>query len=463
MSEIQLDDSQVQACELCLDLTKRIVGVTGPAGSGKTTILKRVYTQTAAAGYQTALVAPTGKAAKRIKEATGIDAMTIHRLLEYPRPGEIDEKTGKALDSTFPKRNRQNPLDHYVVYVDEAAMASHELYRGIIDALPRGGCIRMFGDVNQLKPIEKTTAMKKQATPFEKVLKEQPSVRLSTIHRQAEDSAVLSAANRLVKGVMPPHRSEDLMFQILVTDRPVDKLLKYCEVAAQNDVHFHHIEHQIITPSNKSWIGTVKLNAVLQSHFHPYALEEGIKLPRHKWVKDQKVYVAEGEKVVWTNNVYDMRSVPERFLDAEMRQYVPPPESCTIFNGETGLVESIVHEEYDQVLENGQEMQMPVGSIILNLGDRKVYVPSQVLHENKRGDLVTFDPRVDIDHAYALTTHKCQGSEFESVVYVLNKSVSGTITRRNFYTAVTRARTRAAVITDTPTLQLAVNRLDTNW
>ena len=173
---MEYDVEQIEAINLCCDLTKRIVAVTGEAGTGKTTIIKAVYSklinyidthrrefkrdyiedrdkyQFNAEEY-IVLVAPTGKAAKRIFEATGIPAMTIHRLLEYPTPGEIDENTGKALVASSPKRDKFNPIKQKIVLCDEYAMVSYELHRNLIDALPSGGCVRMFGDCNQLEPI----------------------------------------------------------------------------------------------------------------------------------------------------------------------------------------------------------------------------------------------------------------------------------------------------------------------
>src|SRR5690606_29136416 len=124
----------------CIDMSQgnRIVPVTGVAGTGKTTIIRIVYNELREAGYSVVLCAPTGKAAKRIYEATGIPALTIHRLLEYPHPGERDEKTGKALATTDPKRNRGNPLPHDIVIADEYAMVNLEVHSNLVHALKSG-------------------------------------------------------------------------------------------------------------------------------------------------------------------------------------------------------------------------------------------------------------------------------------------------------------------------------------
>ena len=162
----KFDKTQAEAIGACCDISRRIVPVTGAAGTGKTTILQNVYKTLKARGHQVVLCAPTGKAAKRIQEATGIRARTIHRLLEYPHPGERDEKTGKTLISTDPKRDRQNPIDFDVVLVDEYAMVSVEVHRNLIDALPHGGIIRMFGDANQLQPIESSKRLQAEPSSF---------------------------------------------------------------------------------------------------------------------------------------------------------------------------------------------------------------------------------------------------------------------------------------------------------
>lgn len=167
---MEYSEKQLEAIDLCLNREKRIVAITGPAGSGKTTIIKDVYKRLTDEGITVALAAPTGKAAKRIKEATGIPAVTIHKLLEYSRPGERDEKTGKPLTDTAPKRDHTFPLVERVILVDEYTMVNHELNRNIIDALGRGAVLRCFGDIHQLPPIEAHKLTGVDSSPFEEHL-----------------------------------------------------------------------------------------------------------------------------------------------------------------------------------------------------------------------------------------------------------------------------------------------------
>jgi exodeoxyribonuclease V alpha subunit len=224
--ELILDDTQWQAIHACCNLTNRIVPITGAAGTGKTTILKHVYRELLKQGKDVILVAPTGKAAKRITEATGIPASTIHRALEYPYPGEIDQKTGKALVTTDPQRDRRNPLDAEVVLADEYAMVNYEVNRNLLDALPRGGVIRMFGDANQLQPIELNKKLQAQPSSFLTMLGKFNGIRLNTIHRQAGDSSIISNGQRIIKGQVPL-RKED--FVLKFSDTPVETVLDFIQ------------------------------------------------------------------------------------------------------------------------------------------------------------------------------------------------------------------------------------------
>ena len=193
--EIVLHPKQEEAVQACCDLTKRIVAVTGAAGTGKTTTLKKVYAALVEAGYRVALCSPTGKAAKRIFELTGIPALTIHRLLEFSHPGDPDPKTGQPIGVSEPRRTKFNPVEYDVVIGDEYAMVPDELHRALVDALPAGGCLRMFGDENQLAPVEEDKSMAGKPSNFQRVLNDTSgafaAVRLEQVYRQGADSGIL--------------------------------------------------------------------------------------------------------------------------------------------------------------------------------------------------------------------------------------------------------------------------------
>jgi exodeoxyribonuclease V alpha subunit len=408
-----LDPEQLKAVAACCDISNRVVAVTGSAGTGKTTILQNVYQELRAQNISVVLCAPTGKAAKRITEATGIPAQTIHRLLEYPHPGERDPKTGKTLRTTDPKRDRNSPLDYKVVLCDEYAMVNVEVHRNLFDALPTGGAIRMFGDANQLQPIETNKALARDDSSFIKMLGKFDGIRLETIHRQAGDSNIITNGARIINGGMPV-RSDD--FTLKITEQPVQVILDYVTDSLDTGHDFGSITSQIISPTKVGWVGSEALNSSIQQMLQP--VDKYFRtIDRHKWSKvyEQRIYV--GDKVIFTVNNYGLE----------------------IFNGETGLV--------CELNDNG--------SIMVDFGDRIAEVPVAQDVEGRRGT-ITINPQMDLDLAYVITTHKAQGSEYDRVCYIMNRSRSYLLNRKNFYTAISRARKHVHIITDSKSLELSL-------
>lgn len=443
--EFTPSEEQAKAIDLCLDRSKRIVAITGPAGSGKTTIIRKIGEAFDAQGISYALAAPTGKAAKRIKEATGIHAVTIHKLLEYSRPGDRDEKTGKPLTDSAPKRDHQNPLAQRVIIVDEYTMVNHEINRNLIDAMGKGAVLRVFGDINQLPPIESHDLKNVDNSPFEDHLARKDVVTLDKVFRQGEDSGILAAANRIRKGIMPI-RSAD--FVLKFTDEPVKIVEQYAREMLADGVSFGDIRNQFLTPTRVRWIGTYELNLVLRNVFNPTPKDEMI-LPRHKWEEKNVVTVGIGDKVVCNTNTYDMRDYHTRFTqwedngDPVMQSFIPTPENKTMLNGETGLV-------IDVHMDGGME---------IDFGDRVVEVPgSYEEYWAQKGIIIENVPSKNIELAYALTTHKAQGSEYDHIAYVMNNSIYYMLTRENLYTAVTRAKKGVTLITDQRALQTALKK-----
>lgn len=439
---MNLDSLQLEAVNLCLDFSKRIVAVTGAAGTGKTTIIKEVVKRIKDKGMTYAVCAPTGKAARRISQVTGEEAITIHRLLEYPRPGERDPETGKALAPGEPKRGHDNPLLQQVVIADEYMMVSHELDRNLIDALNRGARLLVFGDVYQLPPIDDGKVTTETQAPFEKHI-DRASIKLEHVYRQGEGSGILQNANRIRKGSVPS-KSED--FQISFQSNPVNALKTYVVTAKEGGVDFGSLEHQIIVPARKTWIGTNALNPVLRRVLNPDA-EFELELPRNTWDKEHRVTISVGDKVVCTENSYDMRDYSSRYSAFNDKgepiesSYIPCPPTFMMLNGETGIVTTINDD----------------GSFEIDFSDRVVTVPVSYMEYNwSRNDVYDLDPRKRIDLAYALTTHKCQGSEYKRVIYVMNKSCGWMLGRRNFYTGVTRAREHVLVVTDPISISKAI-------
>jgi len=411
--ELNLDNEQRQAIEVCCDLDRRVVPVTGPAGSGKTTILQHVFRTLYKHGSQVVLCAPTGKAAKRIKEATGIDACTIHRLLEYPHPGEVDQNTGKTLISTDPKRDRINPILPKVVLADEYNMLSVEVHRNLLDALPHGGVIRMFGDADQLQPIETNKRLQAEPSSFLKMLDKFDGIRLKTIHRQAEGSNIIANGRRIISGQMPL-RKED--FELKITDEPVQAVLDFIQDNLTEDIDYGTIYNQIISPTKVGWVGTEALNAAIQQLLQPMT-KPYIEIARHKWskIEEQRIYI--GDKVIYTVNNYPLE----------------------VFNGETGLVTKFLDD----------------GGIEVDFGDKSIIIPVSLEMEGRHGTYYT-NPQKDLDLAYVITTHKAQGSEYNKVCYVMNRSRSFLLNRKNLYTGITRAKEKVTIITDAKSINLSL-------
>lgn len=404
---MELDKEQLEAVNLGVNITKRYVAVSGEAGTGKTSIIKMIYEKLNDQGIRVVAAAPTGKAARRIKQATGIDALTFHMLLKYPQPGELDERTGKPFAPGHPKHDRQFPLAFDVVLGDEYAMVPDELHRNLLAALPAGGSIRVFGDMNQLRPIEENKALSAAPSHFERAFIEKriPTVVLKTIHRTGEGSSIPKNGRLIING-RPPSRYDD--YKITMTNDPIEEIVR---LARAEPKKWCSLEHQMITPSRKSWVGTDKLNGTLQSVVFQEAqmANSAYQLERHTWDKiPVKIYV--GDKVLYGANNYDLK----------------------VFNGEIGIVSNIT----------------PDGDVVIAFEYGDVVIPPAQHIRNHFGQDIIINPQRDIQLAYAITTHKSQGSEYRDVVYIMNKSVSFMLNRRNLYTGQSRARNNVNIITD---------------
>lgn len=423
---ILFDQSQQEAIEKCLDPKVRVAWVSGGAGVGKTSIMKAVYDGFVARGKTILPCAPTGKAAKRIREVCDIPAKTIHAALEYPRPGEVDQKTGKPLVSTDPKRDHRNPLAENIILADEYSMVNVEVHRNLFDAVRSGGLIRVFGDSHQLQPIEsfkkKNGDKAKPKSSFLSIMDRFPGTMLTTIHRQDEGSSIIENGHRILKGMMPK-RADNYRFHM--TDKPNEWIMDYFIDHQPDMPDFKSINNQIITPTNVGWTGTRALNATIQELSHSPE-DEYTELDRHPWDKDEKrrgaqylrLYV--GDKVIFTANNYTLG----------------------VFNGETGIVRSWAE----------------FGEIEIDFGDRVLVIPPavEVVGYDERVSVV--NPQKDIDLAYAITTHKSQGSEYESVMYIINASRQFMLNRNNFYTAQSRARQTVDLVCDQKSLWASVSK-----
>jgi exodeoxyribonuclease V alpha subunit len=403
--DISLSLEQEEAVEMCLDSLNRIFSVTGRAGTGKTSVLGIAYDETVSqvGSGRVVLCAPTGRAAKRIYELTGIRAKTIHKLLEFPEPDDEDEH-GKPI-APDPRRNRERPLFERVVYVDESSMLSQQLYEQLMAALPSNGRIRFFGDNEQLPPVEK-------GAPFEDLLKKRAFKRLNRCFRSDDD--IISNAERIRAGRLPIRNSR---FEIIYTDQPVKQLISFTTPeVCQRGV-------QIIMPTRNGNFGTNRVNPSLQLKFNPTG--DILRVERKaKILKDAPPPIAlrGGDKFLWNQNDYTLK----------------------LFNGDLGYIDWVNSED---------------GSLQISTEERQLVVPPFIqTYSPFHGSIIHYDPRKKIELGYAITTHKSQGSEFDTVIYCMSRASPRLLNRRNLYTGVTRAKHNVILITDRVAMGLAMRR-----
>jgi exodeoxyribonuclease V alpha subunit len=434
---MKLGTQQLRAIDQCTNPQRRLVAVSGPAGSGKTTIMKKAVQTLRNQGRQVALAAPTGRAARRISEATGYPATTVHKLLAYGKP-EIDDDTGLPKEETRPAYGDKQRLGYTDIFIDEFAMVTERLYRDIMAAMPTGGRLLAFGDIEQLPPIEPYSYVDYEGSPFQQLLKLPGGVVLDTVYRQDQESGLFRNATRIRAG-KPPTKTSD--FDIQLSETPIRKVL---DIVSSVD-GFQTTDKQVIVPTKKQELGTHTLNGVIQAVIGPKGVP-GVFLPREKWEEKYNVKVHPGDKVICNENLYDMRDFFERYYKwdgdvPEWSSFIPCPDTFTILNGEIGIVEDV----------------LPDGSLHIQLYDRIVQMPASYREYNARyNHIYDRDPRKKIDLAYAVTTHKMQGSECQEVIYVIHRSIGWSLNRNNVYTGVTRAREKVTFIACGQSLQSCV-------
>ena len=386
--DITLAPAQRQAVELALKAGALVI--TGGPGTGKTTILRFVITLLEEMGTEYALCAPTGRAAKRMGEATGRDASTIHRLLEYSY-GE----------GGF-GRNAENTLLADVVIVDEMSMVDVPLMAALLRALAPGTRLIMVGDSDQLPSVGPGNVLRDMVDSGQI-----PVVRLTEIFRQSGRSAIVTNAHRINEGQMPILEGlEDFGFEPMEEQETVIRRLialnsgKAAKLGAQEPLQ----DIQVLAPMKKGPLGVYNLNKRLQEALNP---------PAHK-KKERKygdVVFREGEKVMQIKNDYRLawtRSLPHQ----------PPEMGEGVYNGDLGTIMSI--DLYEQTLE--------------------------VLFDDGRSAVYSFSMLEEMELAYCISIHKSQGSEFPIVLLPLLGGPPMLLNRNLLYTAVTRARHMVCIL-----------------
>ena len=395
-NNLVLDDLQRRA--VLLAAQNSILILTGGPGTGKTTTINTIIRYFISEGDSVLLAAPTGRAAKRMTEATGYEAMTIHRMLGQKHAPD-QENIREAYQF---EKDESNPLEADVLIVDEVSMVDLYLFNALLKALQPGTRLILSGDVNQLPSVGPGRILRDliDSGCFQTVV-------LQKIFRQAAQSDIVMNAHRILHGeeLVLDHKSRDFFFMErdnrdvilkLTVELLRDKLPRFLQVESG--------EIQVLTPMRKGSLGVEALNRALQSVLNPHA-------PERREYEAHDVVFREGDKVMQIRNNYQMEWTVRGANGISVEQ------GSGIFNGDFGIIQSIdtVRRLLFIRFDDNREVEYP------------------------------FENIDDLDLAYAITVHKSQGSEYPAVIMPLLGGPPNLLNRNLLYTAITRAR-RCVVI-----------------
>lgn len=362
-----------------------ILLITGGPGTGKTTILNGILSLFDQMGLRSVLAAPTGRAAKRLTEVTGRSASTIHRLLE----AGIDQNTGKM----YFAKDADNPIRTDAVIVDEMSMVDVLLLGNLLQAIPQGKRLILVGDPDQLPPVG-------PGFPFGDMLRSGalPTVRLTEVFRQAQESLIVMNAHRINRGELPSlkDRKSDFFFLPCRSEQAVSQtIVDLCTTRLPKNMGIPSDQIQVLSPTRKGGVGTGNLNKLLQASLNPPA-------PRKKERQFGDFSFREGDRVMQIRNNYDIM----------WKKADGSAIGTGIFNGDIGTISAI-----DQETET-----------------------IRVVFDDEREADYDFTQLGELEPAYAMTVHKSQGSEYRAVVLSAWNGSPYLLSRSVLYTAVTRAR-----------------------
>ena len=373
-----------------------IVVLTGGPGTGKTTTINGMIQYFEHEGLDIRLAAPTGRAAKRMTEATGCEAQTIHRLLEVS--GNPDDETVGGF-----QRNAENPLEADVIIIDEMSMVDLPLMYALLNAIVPGTRVILVGDVNQLPSVGPGSVLKDIISSgcF-------PVVKLTKIFRQAGESDIIVNAHKINRGepVVLDNKSMDFFFlKRDDTNMIISNIITLIQKKLPKFVSASEADIQVLTPMRKGLLGVERINKILQEYLNP-----------PKPGKQEKEYgdhlFREGDKVMQIKNNYQLE------WEITTRYGMTIDKGIGVFNGDMGIIKKINTYEETVTVEYDEKKQ--------------VKYPYNLLDE--------------LELAYAITIHKAQGSEYPAVIIPLLQGPRQLYYRNLLYTAVTRARKCVTVI-----------------
>nr|WP_288899783.1 ATP-dependent RecD-like DNA helicase [uncultured Blautia sp.] len=373
--------------------------LTGGPGTGKTTTINAIIRFFEGEGSELRLAAPTGRAAKRMTEATGYEAQTIHRLLELNGMPE-EERQGQAVHF---ERNAENPLEADVIIIDEMSMVDIQLMHSLLLAVTAGTRLILVGDENQLPSVGPGNVLRDIIRSGEF-----PVVELKKIFRQASESDIVVNAHKINRGeqVTLSNKSSDFFF---LKRQDADIIIRVVIALIQEKlpryVEAKPFDIQVLTPMRKGLLGVERLNQILQRYLNPPD-------PSKKEKEYGQGLFREGDKVMQIRNNYQLE------WEIRGRYGIPVDKGVGVFNGDTGILKTI--NEFSETAE--------------------------VEFEDGRCAEYSFKQLEELELAYAVTIHKSQGSEYPAVVIPLLSGPRMLLNRNLLYTAVTRARRCVTIV-----------------
>lgn len=373
--------------------------LTGGPGTGKTTTINAIIRYFEGEGAEIRLAAPTGRAAKRMTEATGYEAQTIHRLLELTGMPD-EEREGQAVHF---ERNAQNPLEADVVIIDEMSMVDISLMHSLLLAITAGTRLILVGDENQLPSVGPGNVLRDiiRSKAF-------PVVELTKIFRQAFESDIVVNAHKINRGepVTVDNKSRDFFFlKRYDADIIIRVVIALIQEKLPRYVDARPFDIQVLTPMRKGLLGVERLNAILQRYLNP---ADG----RKKEKECGSHLFREGDKVMQVKNNYQLE------WEVRGRYGIPVDKGVGVFNGDTGILKEL--NEFAEM--------------------------AAVEFEDGRIAEYSYKQLEELELAYAVTIHKSQGSEYPAVVLPLLSGPQMLMNRNLLYTAVTRARKCVTVV-----------------
>ena len=405
---IVLDDMQRMAV---LEASRNgVLVITGGPGTGKTTTINTMIRYFQSEDLEIRLAAPTGRAAKRMTEATGCEAQTIHRMLELS--GVPDDSVIERFE-----RNEQHPLEADVIIIDEMSMVDINLMNSLLKAIVPGTRLILVGDVNQLPSVGPGNVLKDiiQSHCFNVVM-------LTKIFRQALESAIITNAHKINDGerIDLEHKTTDFFcLKRYDASSIVGVTVALIRDKLPPNVHAAPFDIQVLTPMRKGELGVERLNTVLQQYLNP----------PDETKKEKEAHgciFREGDKVMQIKNNYQME------WEIVSKYGLPVDKGVGVFNGDTGIIKEInlFAEQMTVVFDENRQMIFP------------------------------FSQLDELELAYAMTVHKSQGSEYPAVILPILGGPKMLFNRNILYTAVTRAKKCVVLVGDDRMVQTMIQNVN---